>query len=194
MQVIRPVRVLIVEDDDDFWHLIVQTLELENEFAITGLCKTKDEAVYAALEQQPDIVLMDLGLSQNGLEGIEASRIIRKQTNAKVLILSGYEDSETILNASRKAFASGYIMKSQFFMLVPTIQQTMQGPTPQSHMIRAALLQQLSGAEMCVCRRMLGEDVMLRSSEKTIANQQTSILKKLGLSSKKELCHIFSVY
>ena len=37
MQVIRPVRVLIVEDDDDFWHLIVQTLELENEFAITGL-------------------------------------------------------------------------------------------------------------------------------------------------------------
>ena len=137
---------------------------------------------------------MDLGLSQNGMEGIEASRIIRKQTNAKVLILSGYEDSETILNASRKAFASGYIMKSQFFMLVPTIQQTMQGPTPQSHMIRAALLQQLSGAEMCVCRRMLGEDVMLRSSEKTIANQQTSILKKLGLSSKKELCHIFSVY
>ena len=41
---------------------------------------------------------------------------------------------------------------------------------------------------------MLGEDVLLRSSEKTIANQQTSILKKLGLSSKKELCHIFSVY
>ena len=55
-------------------------------------------------------------------------------------------------------------------------------------------MQQLSAAEQCVCRRMLGEDVLLRSSEKTIANQQTSILKKLGLSSKKELCHIFSVY
>lgn len=85
-------------------------------------------------------------------------------------------------------------MKSQFFMMVPTIQQTMQGPTPQSHMIRAGLMQQLSAAEQCVCRRMLGENVLLRSSEKTIANQQTSILKKLGLSSKKELCHIFSVY
>ena len=50
--------------------------------------------------------------------------------------------------------------------MVPTIQQTMQGPTPQSHMIRAALMQQLSAAEQCVCRRMLGEDVLLRSSGK----------------------------
>ena len=66
----------------------------------------------------------------------------------------------------------------------------MQGPTPQSHMIRAALMQQLSAAEQCVCRRMLGEDVLLRSSEKTIANQQTSILKSLDFHQRKN-CVIF---
>ena len=190
----RPIRILVVEDDEDFRHLIIQTLELEEDLTIVGLCRTREDAVCTALQTQPDIALMDLSLSRNGMEGVEAARVIRRQTDAKVLILSGYEDPEIVLGASRRAFASGYIMKSQFFMMVPTIQQTMQGPTPQSHMIRAALMQQLSAAEQCVCRRMLGEDVLLRSSEKTIANQQTSILKKLGLSSKKELCHIFSVY
>ena len=190
----RPIRILVVEDDEDFRHLIIQTLELEEDLTIVGLCRTREDAVCTALQTQPDIALMDLSLSRNGMEGVEAARVIRRQTAAKVLILSGYEDPEIVLGASRRAFASGYIMKSQFFMMVPTIQQTMQGPTPQSHMIRAALMQQLSAAEQCVCRRMLGEDVLLRSSEKTIANQQTSILKKLGLSSKKELCHIFSVY
>ena len=194
MQVMRPIRILVVEDDEDFQHLIVQTLELENDIKVVGLCKNKEDAVCAAEEMQPDIVLMDLSLSGDGMEGIEAARIIRKQTNAKVLILSGHEEQEIVLGASRRAFASGYIMKSQFFMMLPMIQQTMQGATPQSHMIRDSLLRQLSAAEQCVCRRMLGEDVILRSSEKTIANQQTSILKKLGLSSKKELCHIFSVY
>lgn len=190
----RPIRILVVEDDEDFQHLIVQTLELEDDFTIVGLCRNKEEAVDTALRTLPDIVLMDLNLSGSGMEGIEAAKAIRKQTDAKVLILSGYEDPEIVLDASRRAFASGYIMKSQFFMMVPTIQQTMQGPTPQSHMIRAAMMQQLSGAEQSVCRRMLGEEVLLRSSEKTIANQQTSILKKLGVSSKKELCHILSVY
>ena len=65
---------------------------------------------------------MDLSLSRNGMEGVEAARVIRRQTDAKVLILSGYEDPEIVLGASRRAFASGYIMKSQFFMMVPTIQ------------------------------------------------------------------------
>ena len=118
----RPIRILVVEDDEDFRHLIIQTLELEEDLTIVGLCRTREDAVCTALQTQPDIALMDLSLSRNGMEGVEAARVIRRQTDAKVLILSGYEDPEIVLGASRRAFASGYIMKSQFFMMVPTIQ------------------------------------------------------------------------
>ena len=40
----------------------------------------------------------------------------------------------------------------------------------------------------------IGQDVGLHSSSKTIANQLTGILRKLGLSNKKELIHIFRAY
>ena len=31
MQVMRPIRILVVEDDEDFRHLIIPTLELEED-------------------------------------------------------------------------------------------------------------------------------------------------------------------
>lgn len=35
----RPIRILVVEDDEDFRHLIIQTLELEEDLTIVGLCR-----------------------------------------------------------------------------------------------------------------------------------------------------------
>ena len=66
MQVMRPIRILVVEDDEDFRHLIIQTLELEEDLTIVGLCRTREDAVCTALQTQPDIALMDLSLSRNG--------------------------------------------------------------------------------------------------------------------------------
>ena len=99
-----------------------------------------------------------------------------------------------MVQASVKAFASAYVMKSQFPLLLPTIRETAQGVTPQAHLICSALLQSLTPAEMAVFQYMLGTPVTLHSSEKTIANQQTSILRKLGLQNKQQLRHVFSVY
>ena len=40
----------------------------------------------------------------------------------------------------------------------------------------------------------MGENVAVHSAEKTIANQKTSIFKKLGLKNAQELCRIFHNY
>lgn len=50
MQVMRPIRILVVEDDEDFRHLIIQTLELEEDLTIVGLCRTREDAVCTALQ------------------------------------------------------------------------------------------------------------------------------------------------
>ena len=61
-------------------------------------------------------------------------------------------------------------------------------------MIRSLILSDLSAAEQTVLQMLLGKDVNLRSSAKTIANQKSSILKKLGLRRQEELIHLMKNY
>ena len=57
-----------------------------------------------------------------------------------------------------------------------------------------SVAQGLTNAERAVLYNLMGRDVELHSSSKTIANQQTSVLRKLDLPDKQTLRHIFSAY
>ena len=173
------VRALIVEDDPDFCFLIEKTLCAAGiEFA--GAVSYASEAVEAAVRTKPDVVLMDLCLSDSGLDGIEAGKEIRLNTNAKLIILTSYEDPEIIRNACCRSFASGYVFKSQFELLPETV-----------NMIVSLILSELSVAERSVLELIMGRDLKLQSSPKTISNQKNNLLKKLGLTNADELKHVF---
>ena len=193
-QTVSTIRIMLVEDDLDYRYLIEQALRREADFELCTSCTDGKSAVQTALMEQPDIVLMDLCLAHSPIDGAEASRQIRLQTDARVIILTSREDFETVIRASTHAFASAYLFKSNFPVLIPMIRETAQGVTSQAHLICSALLAPLTDAERSVLRHLLGEDVRLHSSSKTISNQQTGILRKLGLPGKKELTHIFSAY
>ena len=188
------IRVLAVDDDPDFQYLLEQTVGNQPDMELVAVCPDGVEACRAARRHCPDIVLMDLELIGSYTDGADAARCIRMQTTARVLILTADDNPETVIRASVHAFASGYVLKSQTSMLLPTIRETATGPTPQSHLICAALLQALTVAERAVLRQMLGQEVQLYSSAKTIANQQTSVLHKLGLPDRNMLRHIFAAY
>ena len=188
------IRILVVEDDPDFQYLIQQSLAAYDDLILTGCCQDGETACLVAASQNPHIVLMDLALPTDPMEGVSAARRIRLETRSKVILLTSYDDPGTVIQASVDAFASAYVLKSQFSLLVPTIRETARGVTPQSHLICSALLQRLTPAELTVFQHMLGVPVALHSSEKTIANQQTGVLRKLGLASKQQLRHVFSSY
>ena len=184
------IRVLIVEDDPDFCFLIQNTL-LTAGMEVAGIAGTAPLACRLAAERNPDIVLMDLCLTGSGLEGVEAAKTIRLQTDAKVLILPSYEDHRTIQEACCRSFAAGYIFKSQFELLVETVRKTAAGPTPQEHLIASLILSGLAPAEYSILELLMGRDIKLQSSPKTISNQKNHLLKKLGLGSQNELLHVF---
>lgn len=188
------IKVLVVEDDQDFRYLIQKMINKEADMQVVKACGTRQEAVRLAVETEPDIVLMDLNLSDLELEGIEASREIRVSTGAKVIILTAIENPALVIDASVKGFASGYVFKSQFESLVQTIRGTATGYTPQECLIRAAVLLVLSPAEQSVLEYIMGNTGGIQSSAKTISNQKTSILRKLGLRNQKELLHVMSKY
>lgn len=178
----KKTRILFVEDDLDYRYLIERELEKEKDFELCAACSDGETAVQAALLHQPDIVLMDLSLGNSALNGAEAAREIRLQTDSRVIILTSHENYDTVIHASTQALASAYLFKSNFSVLIPTIRETARGVTPQTNAERSVLL------------RILGEDVSLHSSSKTISNQQTGILRKLDLPGRRELTHIFKAY
>ncbi len=188
------IRIMIVEDDGDYQYLIAQAIEKESDFLLVAQCLSAAEACQSAKLHRPDIVLMDLNLTAQQMDGMEAARRIRIETDAKVIILTSFDQPELVIQASTRSFASGYVFKSQFSLLVPTIRATASGMTPQAFLICSAILKSLTPAEYSVFEYLLGQKVSLRSSNKTIANQQTSVLHKLGLSGKQELRHVFAAY
>ena len=189
----KPISILLVEDDPDYCYLIRQVVNAQEDMTLVGTCAGGHEAVRTARALTPDLVLMDLSLA-DGLDGAEAARKIRLSTSAKVIILTVSDGPDPVIRASAHAFASAYVCKGQFSLLLPTIRETAAGATPQSHLICSVVLQPLSPAEQIVFQRMLGRAVSLNSSPKTIANQQTSVLHKLGLANRSEFIRVFSAY
>lgn len=190
----KKIKIMVVDDDKDFLFLIRRKLAKEEDFDLCAMCSGKKGVVQTACASSPDLVLMDLNLESTWMDGVEIARTIRLETNARIIILTSFDQPEVLLDACRQAFASAYVLKRQISMLIPTIRTTYSGVTPQSLLICSLILEVLSSAERAVLDQMLGREITLHSKNKTIANQQTNILRKLGVSNKQELCHLFSAY
>ncbi len=105
----RPIRVLITDD-----HAIVReglraVIESKPDMEIVGEAENGAQAVPLALEQRPDVILMDLLMPVKS--GIEAINEIRRQNpEARILVLTSYADNEQVFSAIR-AGALGYLLK-----------------------------------------------------------------------------------
>ncbi|MBX2989644.1 MAG: response regulator transcription factor [Bacteroidetes bacterium] len=104
------ISVLIADDHTIVRHGLVSLLSLCEEFEIVGEAENGRDAVDIALAKNPNVVLMDIGMPI--LNGLEATRQIRKLApHIKVLILSGYDNDEYILQVIQTG-ANGYILKN----------------------------------------------------------------------------------
>jgi DNA-binding NarL/FixJ family response regulator len=70
---------------------------------------TGEDAVRAAAELSPDVVIMDLHLP--ALSGIDATRMIREQCPATGVLVLTMLDDDTALLAALRAGAGGYLLK-----------------------------------------------------------------------------------
>jgi NarL family two-component system response regulator LiaR len=106
---IRPIRVLVVDD-----HLVVRTgiralLALEQDIEVAGEARDGTEAITQAIKLQPDVILMDLVMPQmDGITAIE--RILASQPTARILVLTSFEADDKVFPAIR-AGALGYTLK-----------------------------------------------------------------------------------
>ena len=100
-------KALIVDDSDVLRRLIEMCLKPAGFEIATASCG--EEALSVASEFHPELVLLDIGLpDMTGWEVLEGLRASEANSDAKVLILSGYEDIHT---EARAKGADGALVK-----------------------------------------------------------------------------------
>jgi DNA-binding NarL/FixJ family response regulator len=102
-------RMLVVEDHKIMRDGIKALLERGGEFAVVAEAESGTDAIQLCKEAHPDLVLMDIGLP--GLNGVETtSELLRHCPGTKVVILSMYDDEESVISSIR-AGARAYVVK-----------------------------------------------------------------------------------
>jgi DNA-binding NarL/FixJ family response regulator len=105
----RPVRVLLVDDDDLMRAGLRAVLSSDETIDVVGEAEDGRAAVFSARTLTPDVVLMDVRMPD--LDGISATREVLTTTPAvKVAILTTFEQDDYIFGAL-SAGASGFLLK-----------------------------------------------------------------------------------
>jgi DNA-binding NarL/FixJ family response regulator len=103
-------RVLLADN-----HVVIRDglralLQTHNNFQICGEASNGREAVDLAVQKKPDVVIININLP--GINGIEATRQIRKQAPGTEILIFTAENNEDLLREALRAGARGYLFYS----------------------------------------------------------------------------------
>lgn len=93
----RFIRVLIVDDSALIRQMLTRALSMDPRIQIVGTARTGVEAIERAQELNPDVITLDIEMPE--MTGLEALPYIRKQTSARVVMLSSLNDADTVYRA-----------------------------------------------------------------------------------------------
>ncbi len=105
----KAIRVLIVDDHTVVRDGLTAIMGRQKEFVVVGEAEDGLQAVEAARDLRPDVILMDLRMPV--LDGVEAMRRIRAEDpDVKFIVVTTYDSDEYVFDAI-EAGAKGYLLK-----------------------------------------------------------------------------------
>ncbi len=194
------IRVVIADDHPLVRRALGQLLDIADEITVVATASDGGEAVAAALEHSPDVVLMDLEMP--GQNGIEATRALSTAgSEARVVILTTFSDRKRIL-AALDAGAVGYLLKdAEHEDIIRGVRAAAAGDAPLAPRAAREMLADrvrpqdepaLSARELEVLRlvaRGLPNKLIAREleiSEKTVKAHLTSVFSQLGVTDRTQ--------
>jgi len=196
------IRVLLVDDHRLIRESYRAILSLEPDIKVAGEAADGLQAVQAANELQPDVVIMDVTMPAMG--GIEATRLIKESLRHTRVLCMSMHTNPRLVSSMINAGASGYVVKTcKSSELVNAIRTVANGGTyiakEVSSIIAARentnanpdhhLFEQLSRRQKDVLRLIAdGHETKaiakeLAVSEKTVFVHREKLMQKLGIES-----------
>lgn len=106
----RVIRALLVDDSPVILHSITKLLIADSQIQVIGQADSGEAAIAQVQRLNPDLVVMDLAMPE--MNGLEATRHLKRQPVApKVILLTLYDNLE-YSTAARLVGADGFITKS----------------------------------------------------------------------------------
>lgn len=136
----EPLSVWIIEDDEWFASQLSRLIGMSDAFTCPSVFHTCEPALEKLLTgDPPDIILMDLGLP--GMSGIEGIKRIRAMTpEVKTVMLTVFEDSNSIVQAISNG-AAGYLLKgSSLEVIIDSLKSIIVGGAPINPQIARKIL------------------------------------------------------
>ena len=199
-----PIRVFLLDDHEIVRRGIKELLESEGDIEVVGESGLAQEAARRIPALRPDVAILDGRLPDGS--GIDVCREVRSvDPSIKALILTSYDDDDALF-AAIMAGAAGYILKqvggNDF---IETVRRVAAGQSTLDPSVTARVLDRLrngpradpelealSAQEQRILE-LIGEGLTNREiaermylAEKTVKNYVSSMLAKLGLSSRTQ--------
>ncbi|HXG75053.1 MAG TPA: response regulator transcription factor [Gaiellaceae bacterium] len=202
-----PERILIV-DDHPLTRDALSGLLAQQGFQIVGEAASGGEAVTEARRLQPDLVLLDLTMP--GMDGLSALPRIREEApECEVVVLTASDAEENLLGAIRGG-AAGYLLKTEppeqiavYLRAVARGEAALSGGVARRLLERVREGGRLGGIPESIASALSAREVevlllldehlatdeiaqRLFISEHTVRSHVKSVLRKLGVSSRRE--------
>jgi len=198
------IRVFLLDDHELVRRGIKELLESEGDIVVVGESGSAQEATRRIPALHPDVTILDGRLPDGS--GIDVCRDIRSiDPSIKALILTSYDDDDALF-AAIMAGAAGYLLKQvRGNDFVDTVRRVAAGQSTLDPAMTAQVLERvrngppkdrelegLTAQEQRILE-LIGEGLTNRQiaermflAEKTVKNYVSSMLAKLGLSSRTQ--------
>jgi DNA-binding NarL/FixJ family response regulator len=103
------IRVLLVDDQEVIREGMRSLISTSGQLAVVGECADGDEVVDRIRRLSPDVVVMDIRMQRT--DGATATLAVRAMDGPPVLVLTTFDDDDT-LAAALRAGAAGFVLKT----------------------------------------------------------------------------------